>query len=1198
MRTLISRSLALPALIFGLSHSYTAFAGPELVNNGTFGNVITTTQPVTFNQSNSGWTWTSLTLALKNQTIPYGCGQYACYGGTYHIWACSSSSSAGATLSQENGIVTLKAGTRYRVSFNGFRDNSTLSTTDTNRTLAANLVVKVKSSSADYAVKDVTLGAMAFGNFVTGINGANSFEFVTPVDTSPSNQANINQTKLSFSFDGTKNNNKGSICLSNISLQDVSAEQNTNRVVVNTIGYPLQGKKIATWVLPPEITDISNYKWQVRYQNNFPTYTYGVGINFFAVVTDAAGNPVKDGNGKYTLQTDVNGKYKIVGGTGTGGQNNWLTPNNGALATTSIITDADSGDRVVTLDFSDMGLQKSSAMSIPDGKGTPSAYTDSNGVKWQVLSGSDYNGGTGISGSGYTIRILDSNGTVVAASKSFSVLNAPFNELKKDALHSFYHQRSGEVIAPQYGVGDKAENKPRNHGAGHSNETATCFTGKDLHGNDWGNGGDGCVKIAFDPKNVSGGWYDAADHGKYVVNGGIALWTLQNMIERLQKKGTLNTAFPGGGLGLPSTLGSNNAPLSNLSDLMAEARKEMQWMLKMQIPGNTYMNVPVGNQATKQQPDADNAFGPNSKNTGVYQVKVIDIPQVKREPIYRILLGKKILIGYNIVQTIEKFEMPVPSDATGDVPYAGGTLPRLRLKLNLTSQNVGGMVFHAVHDSRWTGIPLDPSTYSTASKAYIDPATNLPKEKEPIQRVLMYPTTAATLNFAAVAAQCSRIWKTVDPKFASDCLTAAKDAWTAATRLATSGNIFRYEYTNTSGTAGTGTDGNWTTADPSGKNSAILQYGFALNPMFSGGGAYGDLRVGDEFLWASKELALADTSSTYSATGLTGDCGLTDLQCFNWISGFDWQNVSPLGYLSSWTNNPTSANTADGNRIIIAATTYAGYATPNTTTSQGYAFSKIRYSATNRNTHYDWGANGGVLNRSLVLLAAYEANLSRIAAANLPYCKPFVNSGGLSGGYVNPAWTTASEQSYCVNAYKALDSAVSSMGYLLGRNTLEKSFISGYGSNSLGSAHHRWFAKPADVNFPSIPPGFIAGGPNTRDLPALRANASRYTTEDMNKWLADHPTLSASDNKDWQIGDISDAGQKYLETEIVTKCTTGLGNADSRWTIPAANVSNVVSYNPQKCYGDDYRSFATNEIAINWQAPLVWVSQFLSEVYQ
>ena len=34
--------------------------------------------------------------------------------------------------------------------------------------------------------------------------------------------------------------------------------------------------------------------------------------------------------------------------------------------------------------------------------------------------------------------------------------------------------------------------------------------------------------------DVTGGWYDAGDHGKYVVNGGISVWTLLNWYERTQ----------------------------------------------------------------------------------------------------------------------------------------------------------------------------------------------------------------------------------------------------------------------------------------------------------------------------------------------------------------------------------------------------------------------------------------------------------------------------------------------------------------------------------------------------------------------------------------------------------------------------------------------------------------------------------------
>jgi endoglucanase len=34
---------------------------------------------------------------------------------------------------------------------------------------------------------------------------------------------------------------------------------------------------------------------------------------------------------------------------------------------------------------------------------------------------------------------------------------------------------------------------------------------------------------------------------------------------------------------------------------------------------------------------------------------------------------------------------------------------------------------------------------------------------------------------------------------------------------------------------------------------------------------------------------------------------------------------------------------------------------------------------------------------------------------------------------------------------------------------------------------------------------------------------------------------------------------------------------------------------PQACYVDDPRSFSTNEIAINWNAPLVWIASFLAD---
>jgi hypothetical protein len=68
------------------------------------------------------------------------------------------------------------------------------------------------------------------------------------------------------------------------------------------------------------------------------------------------------------------------------------------------------------------------------------------------------------------------------------------------------------------------------------------------------------------------------------------------------------------------------------------------------------------------------------------------------------------------------------------------------------------------------------------------------------------------------------------------------------------------------------------------------------------------------------------------------------------------------------------------------------------------------------------------------------------------------------------------------------------------------------------------------------------------------------------------------------LGGISDRSQRYFDSDVVANCMN-------------ENAATLPSYTPQKCYADHYRSFATNEVAINWQAPLVWVTQFLSESY-
>src|SRR5690606_27195608 len=144
-----------------------------------------------------------------------------------------------------------------------------------------------------------------------------------------------------------------------------------------------------------------------------------------------------------------------------------------------------------------------------------------------------------------------------AQSAPFQIGVTLYSQLKQDALHYFYLNRSGIPLEPEY-AGEWARQ------AGHiSDEDVTCWSGTDADGNTW----EGCDYRL----NVRGGWYDAGDYGKYVVNGGISVWTLLNLYERLPD------AFGDGSMPIPEN--NNGVP-----DILDEARWEMEFLLAMQVP--------------------------------------------------------------------------------------------------------------------------------------------------------------------------------------------------------------------------------------------------------------------------------------------------------------------------------------------------------------------------------------------------------------------------------------------------------------------------------------------------------------------------------------------------------------------------------------------------------------------------------------
>ena len=111
---------------------------------------------------------------------------------------------------------------------------------------------------------------------------------------------------------------------------------------------------------------------------------------------------------------------------------------------------------------------------------------------------------------------------------------------------------------------------------------------------------------------------------------------------------------------------------------------------------------------------------------------------------------------------------------------------------------------------------------------------------------------------------------------------------------------------------------------------------------------------------------------------------------------------------------------------------------------------------------------------------------------------------------------------------KYRDAVVEGMDYLLGRNALNISYVTGYGEVSSQNQHSRWYARQLDPALPNPPKGSLSGGAN------------------------------------------SSIQYPYAQSKL-TGCVG------------------------QFCYIDDIQSWSTNELTINWNAPLAWVASFVAD---
>ncbi len=596
-----------------------------------------------------------------------------------------------------------------------------------------------------------------------------------------------------------------------------------------------------------------------------------------------------------------------------------------ALAGPAAVSQPPRGDEQAAIRLNTIGFLPDGPKRalVPDPSNTP--------LHWRLLDGAGVvraEGATTVIGddspSGEHLHLVDftnvttGGGNYMLAigerhSRPFRINAQTYARLPFDALAYFYHNRASTPIEARF-AGGEAWTRP----AAHAPDRATCLGGRDQDGNLW----NGCAYTL----DVSHGWYDAGDHGKYVVNAGISVWTLLNLYER-QRILQRPPQFADGRAAIPEAG-------NGVDDLLDEVRWELDFLLAMQVPEGTRMRLPVGQRRS----------------------------------------------GRNLA---------------------------------FTEVDASGMAHHKMADERWTTLPMPP-------------------HRDPERRFLHPPSTGATLNLAAVAAQCARIWREIDPAFSARCLTTAERAWRAATR-----------------------------------NPEV--YPIA---SFTGSGGYGDSNFSDEFFWAASELFVTTRNPAY-AEELRRLPHLTAP-----VQEAGWNSTATLGLITlALVPNQLGSDDVPAIRVRIRA---AADRLLEQRDQVGY---RIPYPPP-----YVWGSTSVLLNRAMLLALAHD----------------FSGDARYRAGVID------------------------SMDYLLGRNPLDRSFISGYGARPMRNPHHRFWAHSMDPSLPPPPPGALSGGPN---------NTGR------------------ADEIAREMG----------------RCA------------------------PQMCWRDDIRAFSLNEVAINWNAPLVWVSAFLAE---
>jgi endoglucanase len=273
--------------------------------------------------------------------------------------------------------------------------------------------------------------------------------------------------------------------------------------------------------------------------------------------------------------------------------------------------------------------------------------------------------------------------------------------------------------------------------------------------------------------------------------------------------------------------------------------------------------------------------------------------------------GTLFLLYENHPDYFKTFEANIPESGNAVPDLLDEALWNLRWMLTMQDPNDGG-VYHKLTNPQFDGMNLMPHQAT--------------KERYVIQK-----TITATLDFAAVMAQASRVFKKFDkqfPELADSCLIAAENAWAWAE-----------------------------------KNPDKLYDQNEMNKNFAPKvltGAYDDKNTSDEWVWAATELYITTKNDKYYKSESLYPNATPNLQT--------WRDVHRMSYysLTQHQNNLTDLGKKDLPKLEKVVIDFAD--------NLMSGVDKQAYNTVMGKSAKDfmWGSSGHAANQGIALLQAYK----------------------------------------------------------------------------------------------------------------------------------------------------------------------------------------------------------------------------------